>query len=69
MSNIETIIFLGPSLSLEEARAILPSACFLPPVRCGDVVRCLRLKPKVIVIIDGFTKYLKILFSFNNIKI
>lgn len=48
----EIIVFLGPSLALEVARRILP-ACYLPPAACGDVLRCLRLKPKIIAIIDG----------------
>src|SRR5512134_767233 len=48
----EIIVFLGPSLAPEVARRILP-ACYLPPAACGDVLRCLRLKPKIIAIIDG----------------
>jgi hypothetical protein len=48
----EIVVFLGPSLAPEVARRILP-ACYLPPAACGDVVRCLRLKPKIIAMIDG----------------
>jgi hypothetical protein len=48
----EIIVFLGPSLAPGVARRILP-ACYLPPAACGDVLRCLRLKPKIIAIIDG----------------
>jgi hypothetical protein len=48
----EIIVFLGPSLAPEVARRILP-ACYLPPVACGDVLRCLRLEPRIIAIIDG----------------
>jgi hypothetical protein len=46
-------VFLGPSLSLKRAQAILPQARFLPPVRCGDILQLVRLQPKMIVIIDG----------------
>ncbi len=49
-----TIVFLGPSLLLEEAKKILPQASYLPPVRCGDILRALRLKPSTIAIIDGY---------------
>src|SRR6185312_4256179 len=48
------IVFLGPSLPLHKAQDILPQANFLPPAKCGDVLRIIRLKPKVIVLIDGF---------------
>ena len=48
------IIFLGPSLALEEAQRILPQAHFLPPVQSGDILRVLRLNPKIIGIIDGY---------------
>lgn len=52
--SMNTIIFLGPSLSREEARQILPNAYYLPPVRCGDILRILRFKPNIIGIIDGY---------------
>lgn len=48
------IVFLGPSLSLVEARKILPNAYYLPPARSGDILRALRLNPKVIALIDGY---------------
>ncbi len=48
------IVFLGPSLALEEAKKILPQAHFLPPIQSGDILRALRLKPKTIGIIDGY---------------
>ncbi len=48
----DIIVFLGPTLAREMAESILP-ARYLPPVACGDILRCLRLKPKVIAIIDG----------------
>lgn len=49
----ETIIFLGPSLPLKAAQAIYPYASYHEPLRCGDIIKALRLKPHTIVIIDG----------------
>lgn len=48
------IVFLGPSLSIEKAQNILPQAIYLPPAKCGDVMRVLRLEPSLIAIVDGF---------------
>jgi hypothetical protein len=53
-SMFSTLVFLGPSLPISEAKKILPDAYYLPPVRCGDVLHVLRLKPQVIGIIDGY---------------
>lgn len=50
---IDIIVFLGPTLAIKEAQKILPNACYLPPARCGDVLRVTRLNPQVIAIIDG----------------
>ncbi|MEH2076219.1 MAG: TfuA-like protein [Nostoc sp.] len=49
----QILVFLGPTLSVTQASQILP-ARYLAPVRCGDILACLRLKPSVIAIIDGF---------------
>ena len=47
-------VFLGPSLTLAEARATL-DAVYLPPVRQGDVYRAaLRYRPRAIGVIDGY---------------
>jgi hypothetical protein len=46
-------VFLGPSLPLADARAILPSATYLPPVSMGDVYRLTARQPAVIAIVDG----------------
>ncbi|MCX7124004.1 MAG: TfuA-like protein [Gammaproteobacteria bacterium] len=54
MDEANIVVFLGPSLSLTEARRILPNALYLPPVRCGDILRACRLHPQIIIIIDGF---------------
>ncbi|HWO26895.1 MAG TPA: TfuA-like protein [Kofleriaceae bacterium] len=45
-------VFLGPSLPVTEARAIL-DATYLPPVACGDVQCLLAANPRAIGIIDG----------------
>ncbi|MEH2140081.1 TfuA-like protein [Nostoc sp.] len=49
----QILIFLGPTLSVSQASQILPGRYFAP-VRCGDILACLRLQPRVIAIIDGF---------------
>lgn len=52
-ADARTIVFLGPSLPLATARAILPDADYRPPAWRGDVYRCLCEAPAVIVLIDG----------------
>lgn len=49
----DTVVFLGPTLAVTDARKIYPDACYLPPARCGDILRALRLKPCRIALIDG----------------
>lgn len=69
---IDTIVFSGPSLSPEEAKKYYPSACFHKPIKCGDIIKCLRLKPKRIAIIDGYFEqtgavwHKEILFAINQ---
>ena len=47
-------VFLGPSLDLDEARAILPGATFLPPAGLGDVYALAQRKGvRAICLIDG----------------
>jgi hypothetical protein len=49
-----TLVFLGPSLPLAEARRALPDALFLPPAAMGDVLRAVqRHRPAVLALIDG----------------
>jgi hypothetical protein len=50
---MKPVIFLGPSLDLGTARAMI-DAEFRPPVRMGDVYRAARAQPESIGIIDGF---------------
>ncbi|MCX7114331.1 MAG: TfuA-like protein [Gammaproteobacteria bacterium] len=49
----DTHVYLGPTLNLQEAKKHLHQAYYHPPVKCGDLIRVFRLKPKRIVIIDG----------------
>ena len=50
----EVAVFVGPSLTGEEASSLLPQATLLPPVRLGDVCAAVINGFEVIVIIDGF---------------
>lgn len=49
----EIVIFLGPTVSREEARGHL-DAHYLPPVSQGDIVSILPSQPRAIGIIDGY---------------
>lgn len=47
-------VFLGPTMPVEAARAILPDAVYLPPVAQADVVSVLHIhQPDVLALIDG----------------
>lgn len=49
----DILIFLGPSLPLEEAKAIL-DVRYLPPAKQGDILSvAMQFQPKVIGLIDG----------------
>ncbi|MCF3105991.1 hypothetical protein IPZ58_31110 [Streptomyces roseoverticillatus] len=52
---MRTVVFVGPSLPLEEARAHLPGAEFLPPIERGDIDTLMTQQqpPQRIGIIDG----------------
>lgn len=51
---MKVVVFLGPSLSLKEARQILPDAIYLPPAGQMDLFSVARnQKPDVIALIDG----------------
>lgn len=54
IKDITTAIFLGPTLDVEQAKAIYPNALYLPPVQCGDILATLRLPITTIAIIDGY---------------
>lgn len=48
------LVFVGPSLSHEEAAVFAPEAVLLPPAAMGDVISALeRYRPHAIVLIDG----------------
>lgn len=48
------IAFLGPSLEIKSAKKILNDAYYLPPVKAGDIIKVVRLKPSIILIVDGY---------------
>ena len=51
---MKACVFVGPTLPLPEARAVL-DAIYLPPVQQGDVYRAvMRHRPTAVGIIDGF---------------
>ena len=52
MNAHDIVVFLGPSLSIDQARRTLP-ARYLGPARCGDVLKARRLSPRAIAIVDG----------------
>ena len=54
MKTSPPIIFLGPSLSIDEAMKILPNAIYFPPAKCGDILHAVKLAPECIVLIDGY---------------
>ena len=62
MTGEGTVVFLGPSLPIAEARSILPGAKFRPPARQADVISSTRIdNPAVIALIDGtFTQTLSV---------
>ncbi|HJJ89017.1 MAG TPA: TfuA-related McrA-glycine thioamidation protein [Methanocorpusculum sp.] len=51
MPNI--VVFIGPSLSIDDAKQILPDAEYLPPAKRGDFTDAVRIGVKTIVLIDG----------------
>lgn len=50
---MKVVVFLGPTLAVEEAREIL-DATYLPPAAQGDLLNAItQLRPDVIALIDG----------------
>lgn len=47
------VVFIGPSLPLEEAKLILPQAKYLPPAKRGDLTAAVVAGAETIVVIDG----------------
>jgi hypothetical protein len=52
MEHADIVVFLGPTLKIEQARQLL-DADYWPPARRGDIYRAGRLDPSIIVLIDG----------------
>jgi hypothetical protein len=50
---MSTYVFLGPTLPVAEAQAILADAVYLPPVSMGDVFALAAKGPRRIALIDG----------------
>lgn len=53
MSVGGTVVFLGPTLAVADARSVL-DAEYLPPVQLGDVWRISQERPRAIGIVDGY---------------
>lgn len=51
------VIFLGPTLPIQEAQRILPEATYLPPVSQGDILKAVLHRPHVMGIIDGYFEH------------
>jgi len=53
---MKTIIFVGPTLTAEEARARLPGAIIRPPAAAGEILdlALARTRPARIALIDGY---------------
>ncbi|MGV3722111.1 MAG: TfuA-like protein, partial [Actinomycetota bacterium] len=49
----DIVVFLGPTLPVAEAEALLP-ATYLPPVQQGSVYEAAQSRPRAIAIIDGY---------------
>ncbi len=53
-NGLRIVVFLGPTMPVADAKALLPGATFLPPARQGDVLSAVRnRRPDVIALIDG----------------
>ncbi|MDV0445647.1 hypothetical protein MmiAt1_12360 [Methanimicrococcus sp. At1] len=52
-SEKSVIVFLGPSLEIDFARSVLPSADFRPPAARGDLEKAAAENPDIICLIDG----------------
>lgn len=51
-----TVVFLGPTLPVEQARAVL-DATYLPPAAQGDVLRAVRSGARAVGIVDGYFEH------------
>ena len=53
MAGVKAVVFLGPTMAVEDAAALLPAE-YLPPVSRGDVYAVARAHPWAIGIVDGY---------------
>lgn len=51
---MNTHVFLGPTISWDDALQILPAATMLPPARAGDVYLAVKAGASVIAVVDGY---------------
>lgn len=51
---MSTHVFLGPTLSWDDAQQILPEAVLLPPASAGDVYLAVKAGATALAIIDGY---------------
>jgi hypothetical protein len=54
---MKIVVFTGPSLPPEQARTVLSTVTYLPPVQQGDVYRVAQAHPVAIGIIDGYFEH------------
>lgn len=59
---MNVVVFLGPTMSRQEARTILPDAMYLPPASQSDILSVVdQVKPAAVLLIDGvFTQSLSV---------
>jgi hypothetical protein len=50
---VSIVVFLGPTLELDAARAILPAAVYARPAAAGDVFNAVENQAEAVVLIDG----------------
>jgi len=50
---MSAIVFVGPTIPVEEVRRIIDAEC-RPPVAQGDVYRAALCRPRLIGIVDGY---------------
>jgi hypothetical protein len=52
---MSTLVFIGPTLAADEAKARLPDATIMPPVAVGELLRLIRKRGlRRIAIVDGY---------------
>jgi hypothetical protein len=59
---VNVYVFLGPTMSVDDARQILPDATYLPPAAQSDILSLVeQVHPDAILLIDGvFTQALSV---------